>query len=267
MPGTKCPSTSATTCAVTKPFRPIHLLALLLTLGLLAAGGGLLKRCALEPSSEPYSLTAADSQLVRDFEADIQADSIRQAARRQARYDSLRRSWHTADSLRWQHERKRHPMSDRQRAYLDDRRRQDSLRATYPEKYAEGTVLDLNTADSAALVRIPLIGARRAAQILGYRNRLGGFVSARQVEELNGIPPGTARWFSVAANFRPSRLHLNTADFHTLLRHPYLSFEQVKEIMAYRRRFGPLKAWSDLRLSQQFTAADFERLSPYSAFD
>ena len=45
------------------------------------------------------------------------------------------------------------------------------------EKFPEGIRVELNTADTATLKKIPGIGSYYARRIVDYRNRLGGFVS------------------------------------------------------------------------------------------
>lgn len=57
------------------------------------------------------------------------------------------------------------------------------------DKYEEGTKIDLNSADTTALKRIPGIGSYYARKIIAYRERLGGFVWASQVDEVEGLPP------------------------------------------------------------------------------
>lgn len=138
----------------------------------------------------------------------------------------------------------------------------------YPEKYEEGTVvLDLNTADTAALKGIPGIGSYLARKIVAYREALGGYVSTAQVaESAEGLPEGVERWFRVSGAETPRRFNVNKASFKELVHHPYLSFEQVKEIMNYRQRFGALRDWSDMKLSPYFSPDDFARLAPYSSF-
>ena len=54
----------------------------------------------------------------------------------------------------------------------------------YVPKYPEGTVIDLNQADTASLKRIPGIGSGLARMIVAYRNRLGGFYSVSQLQEI-----------------------------------------------------------------------------------
>jgi hypothetical protein len=51
------------------------------------------------------------------------------------------------------------------------------------------------------------------------------------------------------------------------VRHPYLSYEQVKVITTHIRKYGQLRSWKDLQLYPEFTLQDFERLTPYFVFE
>lgn len=142
----------------------------------------------------------------------------------------------------------------------------DSLRRQYPEKYPEGTVVDLNSADTTELKRIPGIGSYYAGKICRYRERLGGFLHVAQIKEVEGLPADVEKWFCVAPDAQVRRIDMNGATFKQLVSHPYLSYEQVKVISDHIRKRGPLKDWSDLRLYDEFTAEDFQRLQPYFYF-
>ena len=152
------------------------------------------------------------------------------------------------------------------KSFSDSRRRYDSIRASYPQKYKELTVLDLNTVDTTQLKRIPGVGSYYASKICRYRERLGGFVSRNQIKEVDGLPEGIEKWFEVASNAPVKTLNINKSTFKQLVHHPYLNYEQVKEIMNYVRKFGPIKSWRDLSLSEHFTPEDFKRLQPYIVF-
>lgn len=147
-----------------------------------------------------------------------------------------------------------------------DAGRRDSLRRIYPEKFAELTVLSLNAADTTLLQRIPGIGRYHAAQICRYRERLGGYISTAQLREIDDLPEGIEQWFEIGAGETPRQIDVNKSDFKTLLRHPYLSYEQVRAIVRFRQKFGQLRSWSDLRNSPDFSETDFQRLAPYFKF-
>ena len=148
-----------------------------------------------------------------------------------------------------------------------DRDRQDSLRQLRPEKFAELTVLNLNTVDTLTLRKIPGVGVGYSRSIVSYRQRLGGFVSVAQLKEIEGLPDRIEEWFTVDENAEVNRISINKSDFKTLLRHPYLSYEQVKVITTHIRKYGPLRSWKDLQLYKEFTSRDFERLTPYFMFE
>lgn len=148
-----------------------------------------------------------------------------------------------------------------------DRVRQDSLRQLRPEKFAELTVLDLNTVDTLTLRKIPGIGVGYSRAIVSYRQRLGGFVSVAQLKDIEGLPDRIEEWFTIDENAEVNRISINKSDFKTLVRHPYLSYEQVKVITTHIRKYGKLRSWKDLQLYPEFTPQDFERLTPYFVFE
>ena len=135
----------------------------------------------------------------------------------------------------------------------------------YPEKFAPGTIVDLNEADTAVLKRVPGIASYRARKIVEYRRRLGGFRSKEQVMEACQLPDEVLDWFAV----RPVplvRLDVNRLSVSQLMKHPYLSFYQAKAIVEYRNKYGPLKGVQDLRNLPDFTPEGIERLADYLEF-
>ncbi len=134
------------------------------------------------------------------------------------------------------------------------------------EKYVEGTVIDLNKADTTMLKHIPGIGSYYAGKICRYRERLGGFVSAHQIKEIEGLPQGIERWFVIEMKPELHRMNVNEASFKQLVRHPYLNYEQVKIIFDYRRKYGRLKSWNDLQLYNEFSTDHIQKLLPYFTF-
>ena len=149
----------------------------------------------------------------------------------------------------------------------NDRARQDSLYRKKSEKFEHVTVLNLNEVDTLTLRKIPGVGPYYSRAIVRYRERLGGFVSTSQLSEIEGLPERIEEWFKVEENPAIRTLPINKSDFKTLVRHPYLSYEQVKVIMTHIRKYGPLTSWTDLQLYPEFTPQDFERLAPYFVFE
>lgn len=141
-------------------------------------------------------------------------------------------------------------------------RRDTSL---YPKKLNAGQTVDLNTADTTALKRIPGIGSYFARQIVQYREKLGGFVSMRQLDELEKLPLGIEKYL-VLGNASPRRIMINKASFRELNGHPYISYYQARAISNHIHQFGPVHSFRDLSLYEEFTQQDFKRLEPYIDF-
>ncbi len=133
-------------------------------------------------------------------------------------------------------------------------------------KYPEGTLVDVNGADTTELKKIPGIGSGIAKAIVSYRSRLGGFYALEQLAEIEYMTPALMKWFKLENPVvRP--LKVNEAGLETLRSHPYLNFYQAKVIVEHRRKKGKLKSLSQLSLYEEFTEKDLERLSAYLKFD
>ena len=133
-------------------------------------------------------------------------------------------------------------------------------------KYPEGTLVDVNRADTAELKKIPGIGRGISKSIVAYRNRLGGFYSLEQLLEIQFITPDLLEWFKLEGGVI-RKMDINKAGLEELRAHPYLNFYQAKVIVEHRRKKGPIKSLSQLALYEEFTGKDLERLSAYISFD
>ncbi|WP_455067357.1 ComEA family DNA-binding protein [Prevotella melaninogenica] len=139
----------------------------------------------------------------------------------------------------------------------------DTLR--YPLKLKVGEHINLVTADTTQLKKIPGIGSGWARAILNYGKRLGGYVAVGQLQEIEGFPEETLPYFSIA-NPQTEKINLNSATLAQLRKHPYMNFYQAKAICDYRRLKGKLINLSQLHLLKDFTPEAIERLRPYVTF-
>ena len=139
--------------------------------------------------------------------------------------------------------------------------------ATYqrPIKIKETEHIVLNTADTTSLVTIPGIGPYYARKIVQYGNRLGGYVSVDQLDEIEDFPT-EAKKYLVINNPAPKKLNVNQLSLNELKRHPYINFYRAKAITDYRRLHGAIKSLNDLRLLKDFTPDIIKRLTPYVAY-
>ena len=120
---------------------------------------------------------------------------------------------------------------------------------TTPGGKKEIPIVDLNTADSTLLVELPQIGPYMASRILDFREKLGGFVDMEQLYDVKGMDStrfATIQPFLVVGEITTQKIDVNRADFRTLVRHPYLSYEQVKCIFNQREQRGMIRDWSQL---------------------
>ena len=133
-------------------------------------------------------------------------------------------------------------------------------------KYPEGTLVDVNLADTVELKKIPGIGSGISRAIVSYRNRLGGFYALEQLEEITYVTAELLKWFKLeTVSIR--KLPINRMSLDELRAHPYLNFYQAKVIVEHRRKRGEIKSLSQLSLYEEFTEKDLKRLSVYLSFD
>ena len=161
------------------------------------------------------------------------------------------------------------PSSDRlssdRRATGDDAPRHAADTLRYPVKLKPGEVIDLNTADTTLLKRVPGIGSYYARRVVYYREQLGGFCHTDQLFEIEGFPEEAADFFTC----RPSglrKINVNKLTLAQLRKHPYINHYQAKAITDYRRLKGPLRSLDDLSLLPDFSPEVIRRLTPYVEF-
>ena len=136
---------------------------------------------------------------------------------------------------------------------------------SYPHKLRANEHIEINGADTTLLMKIPGIGSYYASRIVRYRERLGGFASAQQLEEIDGLPESAIAYIKID-NQQIRKLNLNKLTLNQLKKHPYLNFYQAKEICDYRRLKGPLHSIEDLKLLKDFPPDEIDRLKPYISF-
>lgn len=134
-----------------------------------------------------------------------------------------------------------------------------------PIKYPEGTLVDLNKADTNQLKKIPGIASYRASKIVEYRQQLGGYIHVEQVMEACEMPDEVLAWFYVEP-IVPTRLQINKMSLQRLMRHPYITFYQARAIVEYRRLTGLFTGVDELGGLKEFTEADIDRLKVYLDF-
>ena len=106
--------------------------------------------------------------------------------------------------------------------------------------------IKINSTDTTDLKSLPGIGSFFAKNIVEYREKLGGFVEKKQLLEVYAFD--TARMTNienliVIDSIEVRKIKVNSDDFKTILRHPYIEYEDVKKIINYRESKGMIKNW------------------------
>ncbi len=153
--------------------------------------------------------------------------------------------------------------------------KKDTLRrpsfSTYPktEKFKEGTIIELNTADTAKLKKIPGIGSGYAKRIVNYRNLLGGYYRIEQLQEVYGMYEELYEkiipYLSVDSIII-QQIPANSSSLDKLKAHPYINFYQAKAILEIRKKNGKVENIDELKLLEEFTENDLQRLEYYLSF-
>lgn len=110
----------------------------------------------------------------------------------------------------------------------------------------EVPIINLNEADTLELLELPEIGTFFAKNIIDYREKLGGFVDKEQLLEVYGFDSVRLEIISPYINIDSvmiRKVRINHDDFKTILRHPYIEYEDVKKIMNHRESRGFIKDW------------------------
>lgn len=137
----------------------------------------------------------------------------------------------------------------------------------YPRKLSGDETVDINSADSALLCRVPGIGPYYARRILDYRRRLGGYANVEQLLQIDNFPPDAMAWMEVTDTVSIKRLKVNSLTTRQLMKHPYMGYYRASEIVSHRRIYGRVAGLDVLKDLPHFTEEDILRLEPYLDFD
>lgn len=129
--------------------------------------------------------------------------------------------------------------------------------------------IEINSADSAALRSVVGIGEKSVAEIMRYRELLGGFSSVEQLAELKCVTE--SNYERILPQIRCdsckiSKIDINFADPKELMRHPYVSAKALRRIVKQRKLKGGWSGIEEMIEDDIFTRDEAERLAPYLRF-
>ncbi len=130
--------------------------------------------------------------------------------------------------------------------------------------------LDLNQADTSALVRLNGIGPVLSARIVKFRDNLGGFHTVEQLKEVYGLSTETYEHIKaqlLVAQPRIKQLAINRLSEEELAAHPYISYKVARLIVRYREQHGNFDYLADLRNIYTLDADFLRKIGPYLNFN
>lgn len=135
----------------------------------------------------------------------------------------------------------------------------------------EATRFDLNLADTSLLKTIYGIGSKLSGRIVQHRDRLGGFVSTRQLYGIYGLDSAVIdRLLKVSfirEDFQPQTLNINAVTEEELAVHPYISKRMARAMVTYRFQHGKYQSVEDLRKILQLDEEQLNSIRPYLTVD
>jgi competence protein ComEA len=136
--------------------------------------------------------------------------------------------------------------------------------------HKQKTLIDVNSCDSASLLRLPGIGPVLSARIIRYRHLLGGFARTDQLKEVYGLSEETFdlikdRLFADTLGFK--RTNVNSADYKELIHIPYFEKYEVTAILMYRKLKGKITGTAVLVENKLITREKADKVDPYLKFD
>lgn len=142
-------------------------------------------------------------------------------------------------------------------------------KAETPRKSSK-EAFDINLADTVKLESIYGIGTKLSKRIIKYREKLGGFTSMTQLNEIWGLDSTLVNQLIkrsfIAPDYVPLQLDINQATEMELSAHPYLSRNTAKVIVAYRFQHGAFNHIEDLGKIEALDINTIQKITPYLKF-
>ena len=133
------------------------------------------------------------------------------------------------------------------------------------KKLTQGEFVDINTADTAELKRIPGIGSYFARRIVELRQRRQAFVSPDELLSIRNFPETALTYMTASQNF--AKIHINQSSLQQLKAHPLINYTQATDILRYRRLNGNIRSVNDISNLPSFTPEQLARLKPFLLFE
>ncbi len=134
------------------------------------------------------------------------------------------------------------------------------------EKTEEHKKIDINNLSADEMKKYGRFWQYNAERIVKYRNLLGGFYKKEQLSEVYGVKK---QYYDKIANdiiidkSKLKKININFAEVSELGRHPYISYDEAKQIINFRNKNGAYKKLSDLVDKKIISDYLYNKISPY----
>ncbi len=130
-------------------------------------------------------------------------------------------------------------------------------------------LVELNGADTTALISVNGIGSKSAAEIMKYRELLGGYHSVEQISELKCVTEQNyekilQQIYCDSCEIR--KIDINFAAPKVIARHPYVSATALRKIIKQRQLKGGWSRIEEMVEDNILSEDEAKRLAPYLWF-
>jgi competence protein ComEA len=144
----------------------------------------------------------------------------------------------------------------------------------YPNRYQDLPPLpdgmDLNTVDSATLLRLDGIGTILAHKIIQRREALGSFLNTSQLLEVYKFQDTVLQYLKQKLVVYPrtvKKINLNTATETQLSQHPYIGPQMAKNILLLRDGLNKYEKTEQLRQVPLMNEEKYRKIAPYCTIE
>jgi len=126
--------------------------------------------------------------------------------------------------------------------------------------------LNVNSISKDELINIKGIGEYTASKLINFRDALGGFVNEDQLYQIWKIDSSRVEILKnhlMIDATQVNKIELNSADYSTLVKHPYINSNVANSILKIRTQIGNYKNVDQIKQSNLIDEALFKKIEPY----
>ncbi len=130
--------------------------------------------------------------------------------------------------------------------------------------------ININTCQQTDLVKLPDVSYSLANKILSYRKLLGGYASENQFLEVYDMTEEaylSLKEYAIIDASEVTKIPLNSVDYSGLLRHPYMSNDDVRAIMKFRDFSETIMSLDELLENKLISDSTLNKMRPYLSLD